>query len=131
MLDFATNAEAYRWYMNSDFHQWGWFPGFDEEELIQFLYCHSDGARSSEQLVMLFLQCHGQDVAQYFDDAKRQRAGCCPSCGMMVWQASVEVPSANDDWRWWEIANEHAYDCEWVETRAHRMAGQDIQSLSS
>ncbi len=28
MLNFATNAEAYSWYMNSDFHQWTWFPGF-------------------------------------------------------------------------------------------------------
>ncbi len=103
----------------------------DEEELIQFLYCHSDGMRSSEQLVMLFLQCHGCDVAQYFDPAKRQCAGCCPSCGMILWQTGCEVPNVDDDWRWWEIANEHAYDCAWVETRAHRAVGQDIQPLSS
>ncbi len=123
MLDFTTHAEAYSWYMNSDFRQWRWFPNFDEEELVQFIYCYSDGKRSSEQLVMLFLQCHGQDVAQYFDLAKRQHAGCCPSCGMMLWQIGTEVPNADDDWRWWEIANEHAYDCQWVETRAHRTIG--------
>lgn len=118
MLTFSTYSDAYKWYMNSDIRHWNWFPGFDEAELTQFLYSHSNGRRSSEQLVMLFLQCHGQDVTQYFDLAKRQRAGCCAACGMVLWQSSAEVPGADDDWRWWAIANEHAYDCEWVETRA-------------
>lgn len=121
MLAFSTLANAYNWYINSDFYHWDWFPGFDEAELVQFLYCHGNGARSGEQLVMLFLQCHGQDVTRYFDPAKRQRAGCCASCGMAPWQTDSAVPEADDDWRWWEIANEHAYDCTWVETRAHRL----------
>jgi len=122
MLTFNTLADTYNWYMNSDFRHWDWFPGFDEEHLIQFLYCHSNGARSSEQLVMLFLQCQGQDVTAYVDSDTRQRAGCCTSCGMVPWQTGSDVPDADDDWRWWEIANEHAYDCEWVGTRAHRVA---------
>jgi len=121
MLSFNTLADAYHWYMKSDFHRWGWFPGFDEKQLTQFLYCHSNGARSGEQLVMLFLQCQGQDVTQYFNSAERQRAGCCTSCGMVLWQTGADVPGADDDWRWWEIANEHAYDCQWVETRAHQV----------
>jgi hypothetical protein len=108
--------------MNSDFRHWDWFSGFDEEQLIQFLYCHSNGARSGEQLMMLFLQCQGQDVTPYVDSDTRQQAGCCTSCGLIPWQTGSDVPDAGDDWRWWEIANEHAYDCEWVGTRAHQVA---------
>ncbi|ETW94461.1 MAG: hypothetical protein ETSY2_49770 [Candidatus Entotheonella gemina] len=122
MLAFNTLADAYNWFIKSDFRDFGWFPGFHEDQLVQFLYCHSNGVRSGEQLVMLFLQCHGQDVTQYFDAGTRQRAGCCMSCGMVLWQIGAGVPEADDDWRWWAIANEHAYDCEWAETRAHRVA---------
>ena len=121
MLAFSTLAEAYNWYMNSEFRHWHWFPGFAEEQLVQFLYCHSNGARSGEHLVMLFLQCQGQDVAKYFAPVQRQRVGCCTSCGMVLWQTCADVPKADDDWRWWEIANEHAYDCAWVETRAQQV----------
>ncbi len=121
MLAFTTLADAYNWYVNSAFRQWDWFPGFDEEQLVQFLRDHSNGVRSGEHLVMLFLQCQRQDVAQYFDLPKRQQAGCCMSCGMVPWQTEADVPKPNDDWRWWALANEHTYDCEWVETRAHQV----------
>ena len=124
MLTFNTFADAYNWYINSPFHDWNWFPGFDEAQLVQFLYDHSNGTRSAEQLVMLFLQCQGQDVTQYFDLDTRERAGCCLSCGMILWQANAETPGVHDDWHWWAIANEHAYDCAWVETRAHQTALQ-------
>jgi hypothetical protein len=121
MLSFNTLADAYHWYMKSDLHRWDWFPGFDEEQPVQFLYRHSNGARSEEHLVMLFLQCQGQDVTQYFDSSKRQRAGWCMFCSMVLWQTSSDVPDADDDWRWWELGNEHAYNCKWVETRAQQM----------
>jgi len=122
MLAFNTLADAHKWFINSDFYHWTWFPEFDEGQLVQFLYCHSDGERSGKQLVMLFLQCRGQDLTRYFDSAERQRAGCCPACGMTPWQSDTDVPQADDDWRWWAIANEHAYDCTWVETRAYQVA---------
>ena len=91
MQAFNTLAEAYNWYMRSEFRDWDWFPRFDEEQLVHFLYRHSNGSRSGEHLVMLFLQCHGQDLTQYVDPIQRQRAGCCVSCGMVPWQMLVQT----------------------------------------
>jgi hypothetical protein len=50
----------------------------------------------------------------------RLMAGFCAYCGKLV-EHGVEVPSANDDEAWELITAEHAADCEWVTTRAHRL----------
>lgn len=50
--------------------------------------------------------------------------GCeteCLCCWAMIPSASAEVvPPVDDDAAWAEIAGQHADDCEWVRTRAHR-----------
>ncbi len=36
MLAFNTLADAYNWFIKSDFRDFGWFPGFHEDQLVQF-----------------------------------------------------------------------------------------------
>ncbi len=43
----------------------------------------------------------------------------CIYCGHDVTDTSL-IPPADDNEAWEELAEEHADDCEWVMTRAHR-----------
>lgn len=47
----------------------------------------------------------------------------CLYCGVMVRAMSEEErpPAINDDSAWEALAADHAPDCDWVRTRAHRI----------
>lgn len=47
----------------------------------------------------------------------------CVYCGRLVTEHTV-VPSARDSGAWEEIKREHAPNCEWAATRAHREAAR-------
>ncbi len=44
----------------------------------------------------------------------------CVYCGYKPSDPCLVPPPANDDAAWEELAEEHADDCEWILTRAHR-----------
>ncbi len=48
----------------------------------------------------------------------------CAYCGCQVSGPEV-VPPASDGDAWGELAAEHGDDCEWVQTRAHRIDPRD------
>lgn len=47
------------------------------------------------------------------------KVGYCIYCDEPV-SDETEIPAADDDVRWGEIAAQHYVDCEWIHTRAHR-----------
>jgi hypothetical protein len=59
-------------------------------------------------------------------DEQGYRLVDCAYCGCQV-RASDSVPPADDDEAWEEAAKGHDEDCEWVETRAHRVAAKPAQ----
>lgn len=55
-------------------------------------------------------------VEQQTDDDEGVR---CIYCDRIVWTA--DPAGVDDDDAWFELSKEHAPDCEWVTTRAHRL----------
>jgi len=60
-----------------------------------------------------------EDVQAYIDSRKSDETVDCIYCGASV--PSCSVPSVDDEDAWTELAAEHADDCEWIRTRAHRL----------
>lgn len=65
----------------------------------------------------------GEDVQAYPEpdvriDERGRRVGPCAHCGCDV--PVTDLPDADDDAGWEELARDHDDDCEWVATRAHR-----------
>ena len=48
----------------------------------------------------------------------------CAYCGYEAPYENI-VPPADDDEAWSALAEDHADDCEWIETRAHRQRNQE------
>jgi hypothetical protein len=63
---FNTYQDAETFYQNSGVFEWKWFKGFDEKELINFLFNKSDGIKTFEELLKEFLTQHEQLVSDYF-----------------------------------------------------------------
>lgn len=61
---------------------------------------------------------HGREIQPAIENAFAQHWGTCAYCGHECEQG--DVPAASDDAAWQELAKDHAPDCEWVLTRAHR-----------
>lgn len=53
------------------------------------------------------------------DYMPRLNAAACAYCGALVLDGT-EVPAADNDTAWDRLSAEHAADCEWIATRAHR-----------
>ena len=49
----------------------------------------------------------------------------CIYCNADVPSEGEYVPAVDDDADWIRLAGLHAADCEWIETRAHRIDGTD------
>jgi hypothetical protein len=56
---------------------------------------------------------------RWVGDAHVAEASCI-YCDAAV-RARADVPALDDDATWRELASEHFADCEWVQTRAHRV----------
>lgn len=52
----------------------------------------------------------------------------CAYCDREVTDTTSEpAPELQDDAAWRLLAREHAHDCEWIATRAHRLDGREVQ----
>lgn len=49
----------------------------------------------------------------------------CVYCGHEVPDEGEYVPEVRDTLEWERLATEHAPDCEWILTRAHRICASD------
>lgn len=65
------------------------------------------------------LASHALDSVNWTEIAEHLVDGACLYCGAQS-PAMHEVPPAQDDISWRELARHHEPDCEWVRTRAHR-----------
>jgi hypothetical protein len=61
-----------------------------------------------------------EDVAEHLAD--NPVGETCGYCGIEVATDHVDAAAVDDDETWELIAAEHAAGCEWVATRAHRIA---------
>lgn len=53
----------------------------------------------------------------------------CVYCGAEIPESrAAEVPPVDDDAEWELLAADHAADCEWIITRAHRVDTREQQS---
>ena len=50
----------------------------------------------------------------------RLTMGCCVYCDQLIDDRTL-TPEVDDDAGWRELAPDHATDCEWILTRAHRV----------
>jgi len=56
----------------------------------------------------------------------------CMYCDLDIEETSdTLVPGVRDDEQWAELAKEHAPDCEWILTRAHRREEQNGSNQGS
>jgi hypothetical protein len=63
-------------------------------------------------------------IVASFDD--RHVYNRCAYCGVDLPDSdAAEVPAVDDDAEWAELAAQHAPDCEWIATRAHRINPDD------
>lgn len=60
--------EARETFEASGFYDWQWFEGFDQDDLIEFIYRHSDHDSTLEDLIKSFLVVKGEDPSDYFSD---------------------------------------------------------------
>lgn len=61
-----------------------------------------------------------EEHADMYDEMEaRWTADKCVYCGRSISDKEA-VPTEDDDDGWEELAEEHAPDCEWILTRAHR-----------
>lgn len=78
----------------------------------------SDDARKACEAGILIISSTARDIAEEMLDEQSVE---CLYCGQMVkLEDSGEVPAQSDDEAWERIAANHAPDCEWVTSRAHR-----------
>lgn len=63
---FTTINDVWTWYQNSGIVNWIWFDGFNEEDLIRFVWQRADSDDDvTDQLIREFLVEHGEDPADY------------------------------------------------------------------